>query len=169
MRRPRTAARRASSTREPHARPGSPIAPVPAPCKRRSRRLRRTGCGPSRAPHSRAPLGGAVAVLDLPRGQLLERDREVVPGWRVDHRRRVLLIAALAESAVVAVELSGALRDHDHGGVVRVGLREQSVDAWLDHLWAILVGPPTNVALRHPPRDRAPTHRARLVPPGGRF
>src|ERR671910_544618 len=75
----------------------------------------------------------AVLVLDLALGQLFERDREVVPGLGLDHWRRVLLVGALAERAVVAVELARALRDDDHSGVVRVGLVQESVDPGLDH------------------------------------
>src|ERR687898_247566 len=75
----------------------------------------------------------AVLVLDLALGQLFERDREVVPGLGLDHRRRVLLVGALVERAVVAVELARALRDDDHRGVVRAGLVQQGVDPGLDH------------------------------------
>src|SRR4051794_11936957 len=77
---------------------------------------------------------GAVVVVDLPAGQLLERDRQVVARRRVDHRRREFLVAALAKGAVIAVQLPGALRGHHHGGVVRIGPLQELVYAWLDHV-----------------------------------
>ena len=85
----------------------------------------------------RAAGARPVLVLDLARRELLERDREVVAALGLDHRRRVLLVGALAEGVVVAVELPRALRgDHD-GRVVRVGVLEQLVDSWLDHRRAV--------------------------------
>src|SRR2546421_9254447 len=42
-----------------------------------------------------------VAVLDLARGDLVERDLEVVLGARVHHRRRVLVERPLTEVVVV--------------------------------------------------------------------
>src|SRR5947207_16024739 len=83
-----------------------------------------------------APPGplAPVAVVDLPAGELLEGDRQVVAGMGLDHWRRELLVAALAERPVVAVELARPLRRDDDGGVVRVGVLQQLVDAWPDHL-----------------------------------
>src|SRR5215218_4306679 len=75
----------------------------------------------------------AVAVLDLARRQLLERDRQVVAGRGVDHRRGVFLVGALTQGAVVAVELAGPLSGHENRGVVGIGLLQQLVDAWSDH------------------------------------
>src|SRR5215218_5874021 len=92
----------------------------------------------SGAPPARRRPSGAVAVVDLPRRQLLERDGQVVARWSVDHRRRVLLVATLAERAVVAVQLAGALRGHEHRGVVGIGLAQELVDPWLDHRPLIL-------------------------------
>src|SRR5438552_5609919 len=45
---------------------------------------------------------GAVVVLELARGELLEGDRQVVPRLGLHHRRCVLLVAALAEGPVIA-------------------------------------------------------------------
>src|SRR5215211_8340008 len=78
------------------------------------------------------PLG-AVLVLELALGKLLERDREVVARPRLDHRRRELLVGALTKGAVVAVELASALRRHQHGRVMRVRPVEKLVDTRLDH------------------------------------
>src|SRR5215203_5950268 len=75
----------------------------------------------------------AVVVLDLARGHFLERDRQVVLRARLDHRRRELVERALAEVVVVRVDLARALRGHEHGGVVRVHVLEQDVDAGADH------------------------------------
>src|SRR6266540_366073 len=91
------------------------------------RRMRPISGGPT------ARASGPVAVVDLSRRELLERDRQIVARWRLDHRRRVLLVAALAERAVVAVQLARPLGDDDHRGVVGVGAGEQLVDTWLDH------------------------------------
>ena len=44
----------------------SPAAPAPAPCRRRFRRSRRAGCGPSEPP-TRGACSGAVVVLELAR------------------------------------------------------------------------------------------------------
>src|SRR3954447_24949581 len=75
----------------------------------------------------------AVAVLDLARGDLLERDREVVLRPRVHHRRRVLLEGALTEVVVVRVDLARALGGDDHARVVGVDVLEQSIDARGNH------------------------------------
>src|SRR2546421_2714666 len=81
-----------------------------------------------------APALGAVLEADLAGGELLEGDRDVVlAALGVDHRRRILAEVALAEVVVVAVDLASPLRRHHHGGLVGVGLREQSVYAWMDH------------------------------------
>src|SRR5206468_5433178 len=77
--------------------------------------------------------GSAVVVLHLPRGYLLEGDREVVFRAGFDHRRGELVEGALAEVVVVAVDLPRALGGDDHAGVVRVDLLEQPVDAGGDH------------------------------------
>src|SRR6185436_11182207 len=77
---------------------------------------------------------GAVLVLQLALGDLLEGDREVAAlAGNVHHRRWVLAEAALAEAVEVAVYLPGSLRrDHD-GRVVGVGMVQQLVNAWFDH------------------------------------
>src|SRR5436190_9501437 len=89
-----------------------------------------------------------VAVLDLARGDLLERDLEVVLRVRLDHRRRVLVEGPLAEVVVVRVDLPRPLGGHDHCRIVGVDLLEQLVEAWLDHFWGapLLVGGSTIVA-----------------------
>src|SRR5256885_1420968 len=92
------------------------------------RRMRAIAADPCPAPGS-----GAVVVVDLARGELLERDRQVVARGRVDHGRRELLVAALAERAVVAVELAGALGRNQNGGVVGIGSVEKLVNPGLDH------------------------------------
>src|SRR5947208_3977191 len=79
-----------------------------------------------------SPLG-AVVVLELSAGELLEGNREVVARLSVDHRRCVLLVAALAKGAVVAVELPRPLRRDENGGVVGIGALEELVYAWFDH------------------------------------
>src|SRR3954454_1042660 len=82
----------------------------------------------------RRPAGSlAVVVLDLPRGDFLEGDRQVVLRAGLHHRRRKLVERPLTEVVVVGVDLPGALRGHEHGGVVRVDVLEQDVDAWADH------------------------------------
>src|SRR5438309_10985967 len=78
-------------------------------------------------------LGLPVLVLDLARFDFLERDREVVLGAGLDHRRWELVERALAEVVVVGVDLARALGGHDHAGVVGVDDLEQAVDAWRDH------------------------------------
>src|SRR6478609_3824628 len=74
-----------------------------------------------------------VVVLDLARFDFLECDREVVLGAGLDHRRRELVERALAEVVVVGVDLAGALRGHDHTGVIGVDDLEEAVDARRDH------------------------------------
>src|SRR3954453_18553270 len=76
----------------------------------------------------------AVLVLDLARGDFLEGDREVVLRGGVDHRRRELVERPLTEVVVVGVDLPGALRGHEHGGVVGVDLLEEHVYARVDHV-----------------------------------
>src|ERR687887_1002107 len=90
---------------------------------------------PPETPSSSRATGSPlpVLVLDLARGHLLERDREVVLRSRLDHRRRELVERPLAEVMVVGVDLAGALGGDDHRGVVRVDLVEELVDTWLDH------------------------------------
>src|SRR3954451_21485742 len=75
----------------------------------------------------------AVLVLDLARGDFLERDRQVVLGAGFAHRRRELVEGPLAEVVVVAVDLPGALGGDDDGRVVRVHVLQQLVDARGDH------------------------------------
>src|SRR3954463_7108002 len=87
----------------------------------RIRAIRGCYAGPGCAPGVGLRALDAVAVPDLARRQLLECDREVVASLGLDHGRRVLLVAALAEGAVIAVELPGALRGDQDGRVVRVG------------------------------------------------
>src|SRR4026209_505664 len=70
-----------------------------------------------------------VARLDLALRDLFERDREVVLGRRVHHRRRKLLEDPLAERVVVVVDLPRPLRRDDHRRVVRVHVLEQTIDA----------------------------------------
>src|SRR6218665_2248559 len=74
----------------------------------------------------------AVGVLDLALRDLLERDAEVVLRARLDHRRRVLIESSLTEVVVVAVDLAGTLGGHENGGVVRVDVLEQRVEARVD-------------------------------------
>src|SRR5439155_1683515 len=81
-----------------------------------------------------ARRSSAVVVGDLPRGYLLEGDREVVFRGRLDHRRRELVEGALAEVVVVAVDLARALRRDDHARVVGVDVLQQPVDSRRDHL-----------------------------------
>jgi hypothetical protein len=50
-----------------------------------------------------------VMVLQLALGDLLQGNREVVLGARVDHRRRELVKRAFAEVVVVRVDLARAL------------------------------------------------------------
>src|SRR5258708_693510 len=66
----------------------------------------------TRAPASSRRAAGrlAVVVLQLPGGDFLERDREVVLRRRIDHRRRKLVERALAEVVVVGGDLACALR-----------------------------------------------------------
>src|ERR1700710_1777070 len=97
---------------------------------------------------------GAVLVLELARGDLFERNREVVPvAGDIDHRRRVLTKAALAEAVVIAVDLTCPLGGDDYGRVVGVGVVEQLVNAWFDHLPRSLEVSPTRRA-RFPPARR---------------
>ncbi len=78
-----------------------------------------------------------VLVVDLAGRELLEGDREVVVAVGLDHRRRVLLVRALTERAVVAVQLPGSLRGDDDRRVMRVGLLHQLVYSRLDHRRAV--------------------------------
>src|SRR3954451_22845497 len=71
----------------------------------------------------------AVAVPDLAARDLLEGDRQVVLGARVDHRGRELLERSLAEVVVVRVDLPRALGGDDHTRVRRVDVLQQLVDA----------------------------------------
>src|SRR3954470_22594686 len=76
----------------------------------------------------------AVLVLDLARGDFLERDRQVVLGAGLDHRRRELVEGPLTEVVVVAVDLPGALCSDDDGRVVRVHVLQQLVNPWRNHV-----------------------------------
>src|SRR5690242_17101816 len=75
----------------------------------------------------------AVVVLDLARGDFLERDRQVVLRAALDHRRRELVERALAQVVVVAVDLTRPLGRDEHGGVVGVDVLQERVDARVDH------------------------------------
>src|SRR3954447_2591507 len=85
------------------------------------------------SPPPRRPAGLAVLVLDLARGDFLERDRQVVLRAALDHRRRKLVERALAQVVVVAVDLTRPLGRDKHGGVVGVDMLEERVDARVDH------------------------------------
>src|ERR671918_1185689 len=75
-----------------------------------------------------------VLVAELAVRQLFEGYREVILArLGVHHRGRILAEAAFADVVVVAVDLAGALCGDDHRRIVRVGVLEQSVDAWMDH------------------------------------
>src|SRR5258708_33227154 len=89
----------------------------------------------TRAPASSRQAAGrlAVVVLQLPGGDFLERDREVVLRRRVDHRRRELVERPLTEVVVVGVDLACALGGDEYAGVVGVDVLEQLVDAGRDH------------------------------------
>src|SRR3954470_24663608 len=90
--------------------------------------------GASYRPLRGAVNSGAVLVFELAFGELLQRHREVVPlGVGLDHRRRVLPEAALAEIVEVAVDLSSTLGRHDNCGVMRIGVLQKLVYAWFDH------------------------------------
>src|SRR5215213_2192932 len=92
------------------------------------------------------PASGAVLVFELALGKLLERHRKVVPVARsLDHRRRVLTEAALAEIVEVAVYLSRPLGGDDDRGVMRVGVLEELVYAWFDHSAGESRGKPSSV------------------------
>src|SRR3954465_7333724 len=75
----------------------------------------------------------AVLVLDLARGDFLERDRQVVLADGLDHRRRELVERPLAQVVVVRVDLSRALGGDEDRRVVGVDVVEQLVDAGADH------------------------------------
>src|SRR3954466_2098276 len=92
----------------------------------------------------------AVVVLDLARGDFLERDREVVLRAALDHGRRELVEGALAQVVVVRVDLTRALGSDEHGRVVGVDVLEQRVDARVDHA---VEG--TSARTRRPAPDRA--------------
>src|SRR3954471_18124120 len=85
------------------------------------------------SPPPRGPAGLAVLVLDLARGDFLERDRQVVLGAALDHRRRELVERALAQVVVVAVDLTRPLGRDQHGGVIGVDMLKERVDARVDH------------------------------------
>src|SRR4051794_12239339 len=106
---------------------------------------------------------GAVLVLELARGNLFERNREVVPvAGDIDHRRRVLAEAALAEAVVVAVDLTGPLGGDDYGRVVGVSVVKELVNAWFDHSAAESSGIP-NSARTIPSSSSAARSRSSLM------
>src|SRR5262249_47252535 len=77
---------------------------------------------------------GAVLVFELALGKLFKRHGEVIPLVAgLDHRRRVLTKAALAEVVEVAVYLSCPLGRDDDCRVMGVGVAEELVNAWSDH------------------------------------
>src|SRR3954463_7772947 len=80
-----------------------------------------------------APCLAAVPVSHLAGRDFLERDRQVVLGGCVDHRRRELLEGALAEVVGVAVDLTRALGGDDHAGIRRVDVLQQAVYAGRNH------------------------------------
>src|SRR3954464_7429703 len=89
---------------------------------------------PSRMRGTRLQMSSAaVAVGHLAGRDFLERDRQVVLGGGVDHRRRELLEGALAEVVVVAVDLTRALGGDDHAGIRRVDVLQQAVYAGRNH------------------------------------
>src|SRR3954471_19111742 len=82
---------------------------------------------------SRAKALRAVAVLDLPRGDFLEGDLQVVLRVGVDHRRRVLVERPLTEVVVVRVDLAGTLGGHQNTRIMGVDTLQEGVEAGLDH------------------------------------
>src|SRR5918992_138452 len=90
----------------------------------------------TRRPASGSLLGLGLLgslVVDLPFGDLLERDRERLVREAGFHERGHELTPALAELVVVRVDLSRPLGGHDHQGVLRIHGGEQVVDLGLDH------------------------------------
>ena len=98
-------------------------------------RMRATGtvC-PSRSANSRRETGGGAGILGRSEDELAPRDlfhrhRQVVLRARLDERRRSLLEAhALTELVVIVVDLTSALRGHDHEGVSRASPRATRAD-----------------------------------------
>src|SRR5919197_3600100 len=90
---------------------------------------------PPETPSSSRATGSPlpVLVLDLARGDLLERDRQVVLRSRLDHRRRELVERPLTEVVVVRVDLTRALGGDEDRRVVGVDVVEQLVDAGTNH------------------------------------
>src|SRR5258708_37557384 len=82
----------------------------------------------------------AVFVGDLALGDLFESERQVVLRARLDQRRRELVERPLTELVVVVVDLPRALGRNDHQRIARVDLGEQLIDAWMDHLRAMVAG-----------------------------
>src|SRR3954453_3397913 len=93
------------------------------------------------SPPPRGPAGLAVLVLDLARGDFLERDRQVVFRAALNHRRRELVEGALAQVVVVAVDLTRPLGRDQHGGVIGVDMLKERVDARVDHAFEGTSGP----------------------------
>src|SRR5436305_11203259 len=93
------------------------------------------GLSPCGLPAAYCGLGplGPVPVLQLARGNLFERDLQVVLRARLDHRRRVLVERSLTEVVVVRVDLAGALGGHQDTRVMRVDALEKRVESGLDH------------------------------------
>src|SRR5262245_1485455 len=93
--------------------------------------------GPSRRLLDAQALGALGADLAL--GDLLERDRQrLVPEPGLDEGRYELG-AALAQLAVVGVDLAGTLGRERHQRVLGVDLREQIVDLGFDHVGVLPV------------------------------
>src|SRR3954453_4000012 len=78
-----------------------------------------------------------VLVLDLARGDFLERDREVVLADGLDHRRRELVEGPLTQVVVGRVDLTRALGGDEDRRVVGVDVVEQLVDAGTDHALSV--------------------------------
>src|SRR5215210_5969434 len=104
----------------------------------------------------------AVAVADLARRDLVERDLQVVLRGRLDHGRDVLLECALAEALVVRVDLARPLGGDKDGGVVRVdaAVHEQLVEAGLDQGWAPFAGRSQTLATRSVSSSTASSSRS---------
>src|SRR5215813_2161205 len=85
---------------------------------------------------TRGAAAGRMSALDRLRGQqaavdLAQRDRERLLLRRGLHQRADVLQQALAELAVVGVDLAGTLGGEDHQRVLGLGLVQQLVDGWV--------------------------------------
>src|SRR3954465_7344160 len=120
------------------------VTSAPSARSARAREAALEGAVPPQTPsNTRRPARAATSVDlddllgalvgDLALGDLLEGDRQrLVAQTGLDERRHELA-AAFAELAVVRVDLSRALRGHDHERVLRVDGGEQIVDLGFDH------------------------------------